>query len=301
MALPCKFGPAKPWRTFFLYVLSAAFALAASKGLPRPPSELAQFGKPDAAEAQRILEQFRNSGIPGEYYLQFELHSLPRRGKKAVYRGRLWGGRNEHGAITRVALTDDAGKIHRLLVQNGERAAVWRRAPDGEVEQVRASALFEPVIPGVELTAFDLLQPFLYWPESTLEKIARIRGRPANAFLFTAPEGFEGGPAGVAAARAYLDTQFNALMQTELLGANGRVLKTTALVDLKKIADPVTGHEQWIPKSFDVRNETTRDKTRFVVTAAALNLQLVPAVFEPAALAEDIQPPQAGRLVRLDR
>ena len=301
MTRSCKFTPATFWRAFFICVCLAATSFGASKGPSAPPPDLAQFGKPDEAEAQRILEQFRRSGIPGEYFLDFELHALPRRGKRVVYGGKLWGGRNETGAINRVELIDGDGKVHRLLVQNGERSAVWRSIAGGPVEQVTASALFEPVIPGVELTAFDLQQPFLYWPSATLEKISRIRGRPAHAFLFQAPGGFAASSKGVAAARAYLDTQFNALMQTELLGSNGRVVKTTALIDLKKITDPHSGREQWVPKSFDVRNEVTRDKTRFVVKAVALDLELLPAVFEPATLSEQIQPPAAGRTVRLDR
>ena len=64
--------------------------------------------------------------------------------------------------------------------------------------------------------------------------------------------------------------------------------------------DPATRHEQWIPKAFDVRNETTRDKTRFVVKAVALNLELVPVVFQPASLTENIASPAAARTVRID-
>ena len=43
------------------------------------------------------------------------------------------------------------------------------------------------------------------------------------------------------------------------------MLKTLSILDLKKIGD------QWIVKSVDFRDETTRNKTRFAVTAAALN------------------------------
>ena len=95
------------------------------------------------------------------------------------------------------------------------------------------------------------------------------------------------------AARAYLDTQFNVPLQTELLGRDGAVIKTLSLGDLKKIG------EQWMVKSLDVRDETTRNKTRVIVTAAALNLALAPAVFEPGALADDVPPPAAGLVISL--
>ena len=53
-------------------------------------------------------------------------------------------------------------------------------------------------------------------------------------------------------------------------------------------------------KSVDLRNEITRDKTRFLVTAAALNLELTPALFEPGRLSDDVPAPRNDRLVRLD-
>jgi hypothetical protein len=281
MSLAGRIAPALIWRAFFVLGLTAISVRAAA---PAKPPELAQVGLPDAAETKEILEQFRKSGIAGEYFFEFELHALPRRGEETVFRGRLWAARNEQGAINRVEVSDAAGKVRRLLVQNGEQPRLWRF--DGvAVKSLGAAEAFEPLIPGLEITAFDLQMPFLYWPGARVERIARsFRGRPANVFLFPAPRDAAANPAKITAVRAYLDTQYNALMQIEYLGANG-VLKTIALVDLKKIG------EQYIPKSFDVRNEVTRDKTRFLVTAAALNLKLAPAVFQPASLAEGIQSP----------
>jgi hypothetical protein len=281
---------ARLWRAFFFPALVLAPAFAAAP--PARPPELAQVGLPDAAEVREILQQFRQTDVAGDYFLDFELHTLPRRGEETVYRGRLWGGRNATGAIVRVELVDAAGAVRRLLVQNGERAAVWRFA-DGRMEQLGTAALFEPVLPGSELTAFDIQRPYLYWPDATLEKLLRIRGRPAHAFVFRAPAAFAAQHSEVAAVRAYLDTQFNALVQSELLGPNREVLKTMSLLELKKVG------EQWIPKVIDWRNEQTGNKARFVVTGAALNLDFGPALFEPAKLTEAIQPPASDRIVRI--
>src|SRR4051812_49304164 len=118
--------PASFWRAFFILTVLARATFGAAP--PVVPGQLAQVGKPDAAEAARILAQFRQSGIAGEYYFEFDLRQLPRRGDEKLFHGRLWGGRNEQGAITRVVLVDGEGHEHRLLVQNGERAAVWRLA-----------------------------------------------------------------------------------------------------------------------------------------------------------------------------
>jgi len=289
-------APASQWRAFFVLLFAVALctagAHAAQSGSSALPP-LAQTGKPDAAGGRALLEHFRATGPAGDYYLEFELHALPRRGDEKVYRGKLWGSRNEQGAITRLELTDTAGQIHRWLLQNGAKAAAWTRAAAGPPGPLADGALLAPLISGVDLSAFDLLMPYLYWPDFELTRIDRIRGRPAHTFVFRAPVVFTKAHPEVAFVRAYLDTQFNVLMQAERLDANGQLLTTFSLGELKKIG------EQWIVKSIDLRNETSRDKTRFLVTAVALGLDLAPTLFEPARLTEDVGPPRADQLVRV--
>jgi hypothetical protein len=236
--------------------------------------------------------QFRQTGIAGDYFLEFDLRTLPRRGDEQSFQGKMWGSRNVEGAITRVVLAEGADREQRLLVQNGGAAAVWRREGQQPVA-LDAAALFSPVVPGVNLTAFDLQMPFLYWPGVTLEKIARMRGRPAHVFVFRPPAAFAAKNPRVGAVRAYLDTQYNAPTQIETIDPDGRVAKTLSLLDLKKVG------EQWIPKSFEVRDEVTRDKTRLTVSAAALNLALPSGLFTPAGLMDEVRPPAAERIVTL--
>ena len=285
-----KFAPAIIWRAFFILgpLMVPGFAAAPMNA----PPELAQVALPDAAEIARILVQFRQTGIAGDYFLEFELRTLPRRGPEKTFQGKMWGSRNAEGAITRIMLTDAAGREQRLIVQNGGQPAVWR-LDDKRVVQLDVAALFEPVIPGVNLTAFDLQMPFLYWPGVTLEKVTRMRGRPAHVFVFRPPAAFAAKNPRLGAVRAYLDTQYNAPTQIETIDRDGRVSKTLSLLDLKKVG------EQWIPKSFEVRDETTRDKTRLVVSGAALNLALPSAVFAPAGLTDDVRPPAAERILKI--
>ncbi len=289
MAKHDRFSPAIR-RAFF--ILGSLTASVFAAGPINAPPELAQVALPDAAEIARILVQFRQTGIAGDYFLDFELKSLPRRGEEKSFTGRMWGSRNQDGSITRVALTGSDGREHRLLVQNGGAAAVWHLV-DQRVTELDVARLFEPVVPGVNLTAFDLQMPFLYWPGVTLEKIARMRGRPAHVFIFRPPATFAAKNPAVGAVRAYLDTQYNAPTQIETIGKDGRVTKTLSLLDLKKIG------EQWIPKSFEVRDEITRDKTRLVVSAAALGLALPSATFAPASLTDDVGRPAAERIQKI--
>ena len=280
--------PAIIRRAFFVFAMLAASTRAAAP--PNAPGPLAQFGKPDAAEAERILEQFRQSGVAGEYFWNFELHQLPRRGDERVFRGQLWGGRNAVGAVERIVLVDGDGRQRRLLLQHGGQAAVWQL--DGKrATALPADGLFAPLVPGVELTPFDLQMPFLNWPGATVESIVRMRGRPAYAFRFSPPAEFAAKHPQFGGVRSYFDTQYTVPVQTERLSPTGAVLHTLSLIDVKKIGD------QWMPRSFEVRNETSRDKTRLLVTGAALNLTLPPATFDPAALAEAIPPPPVERIV----
>lgn len=285
--------PAMLRRAFFFSLAAACTApglLQAAQPPVKPPA-LSQAGKVDAQEAAKILEQFRQSGVPGQYYLEFELVALPHRGEEQTFQGRYWGARNEQGAITRVELTDAGGTKHRLLLQNGEQGAVWRLAA-GKVARLGTSELFQPLIPGVEVTPFDVQMPFLYWPEAKLEKIDRAYGRPANVFFFSAPPSFAGGE--LAAARGYLDTQYNALTKTELMDGTSRVLKTFSLLGFKRVQD------QYLPKSADYRNERTRNKTRLVVTAAAVKLDLPTATFDPASLTRDAELPARTKILPLE-
>lgn len=293
-------APALVWRAFFvsawLGLGGVEFAAAATR--PSPPPPLLQTGKADPAEAQAALEQMRRQGIAGNYYLEFQLRILPRRGEERTVTGRLWGGRNETGALNRVSLTlpgvDGRGATERrLLIQSGRQPGLWRWDEGGAVTMPGAAALFEPLVPDSELAAFDLQMPFLYWETFTYGGLTRFRGRPAHVFVLRPPAEFAAKHPAVKGVRVRLDTQFNALVQTELLGANDRVTKTLSLLDLKKVG------EQWIPKAFDLRDELTRNKTRFTVTAAALDLSFSRVLFEPAQLAETVRAPDA-QLVEIE-
>ena len=78
------------------------------------------------------------------------------------------------------------------------------------------------------------------------------------------------------------------------MAANGSVLKTFYLVSLKKVG------EQYVPRQADYRNEVTRDKTRFQVTGAALNLPVPAGAFVPASLAEAWTPPAAALILPVE-
>jgi hypothetical protein len=288
-----RVSPARLWRAFFFSTLASIAPCSWAGVAPGTPGELAQIGKPNPAEAARLVEQFRNSGIPGDYFLEFELRALPRRGEGKIFKGRWWGSRNDLGAVTRIEVTDDAGRAHRFLLQNGERPGVWR-LQEGRPVEIGIAELMAPLVPGVEISAFDLQMPYLYWPAPSVEKITRVLGRPSNAFIFPAPAGFKAQYPDISSARAYLDTQFNVPMQSEIIGRNGKVTKTWAVLSLKTV------NRQTVPKSVDYRNEVSRDKTRLLITGVGLNLQFSASTFQPSSLTHPLASPPAERVIRID-
>jgi hypothetical protein len=258
--------------------------------------------KPDQAKGREILQEFRQIGwgLGGDFYLEFELRVMPRRGDDRTVPGRMWGGRNDRGPVTRVALLPGGKDAERrLLVQTGPDSGAWSWPADGLVlpgttitPEPQAATLFTPLA-GTDLTAFDLQMPFLWWADFTYEGTADVRGRPTHVFLLRPPAAIAAQRLAPAAVRVWLDTQFNALVQAAELGRDGAALKTITVLELRKIGD------RWIVKTVDLRDETTRNKTQFAVTAAALGEHFLPALFEPARLGETVAPPPPDRLTRV--
>ncbi|HRE83350.1 MAG TPA: outer membrane lipoprotein-sorting protein, partial [Opitutaceae bacterium] len=244
----------------------------------RPPPDYVQFSKPNQDEGRAFLAEFRQKGFRG--YLEFQLRVMPRRGAERTVSGRLWSDLLDQGPVNRIELvggeTLDASQPvgMRLLLQGGSEPAVWRwqaRAP-GDVVKLGVDALFES-LGDTDLTAFDLQMPFLWWDDFVFEGVRKVRGRPANAFLFYPPAEYVARQPNLTGVRVFLDTQFNALVQAEQIGEDGRTLKAMSVLDLKKVG------EHWVVKSIDMRDEVTRNKTRFLVTAAAMDQEFSSALF----------------------
>jgi hypothetical protein len=250
---------------------------------------------PDKPTALLLLDHFRQSIWAESIYAEFDLRQMPRRGDDRVSRGRFWGGRNERGPVTRFEL--DVGKggfTHRLLVQGGPDGATW--TSDGAVAGVlNEDAVLAPLVPGTEMAPFDVLpMPYLYWLDADLTGIQRIRGRTAYVYTFAPPGEFSARHPAVRSVRAYLDTQYDALVQSEISGPDGHVSKTLSLLELRKEGD------RWIPKDVDVRNESTRDKTRLTLTAVAIGVPADPSAFDPATLGAPLARPPASRILRVE-
>ncbi len=274
----------------FLAAAGAPLLLAGPASI-RPGSVGLASGELDPSTGRALLARCRRIGIPGQYYYEFQLQILPRRGPEQVYRGRLWGGRAGNVPSWRIEVDLGAGAERRWLVRSGPSPAVWQSDNGG---RPRSIGSLDPMVKGADITPFDIEFPpsFLFWPKETLVGLNRVLGRPAYIFVLRPPGGFAGRHPEIAGVRSALDTEFDVPLETQLLGPGDRVIKTLSLVDLKKVRG------QWIAKEVDVLNERTRNKTRFDVTGAATGLEFSPLLFEPSTLAERVAPPPDRKVER---
>lgn len=289
---------------FWLLLLAAGLPMGAgASGPERPSSRDVGATRANQAEGAAVLRDFRAQGIRGVYWLQFELRVLPRQGAERVVAGELFGRQGATGPLTRLSARDvtpdGRAREERYLLQAGPSPEAWRWSAADPAAGVRPVAPGEMLarVQGTDFTVFDLQMPFLYWPDFVYEGLAKVRARPAHSFLLYPPAELAATlPSGVvapAAVRVWLDTQYGALTQAEWLDPTGEPMKTVTVLNLKKSAG------QWLVKSIDLRNHASRAKTRFVVTAAALDLALPPAAFAPEALAAPPPPVPPGQIERL--
>ena len=255
--------------------LLPAGSLPAQSPPPNRPAPVFVAGdKADQAEGRLALEELRAAGIAGAYWLEFNLTVMPHQGADKTLRGQIFGRRNEIGLLTRLSLATPEGS-QSWLIQSGPRPASWVQNHNQPGPRLLTAAESLTPIGGTDLTLFDLQMPFLYWEDFAYEGIAKVRSRPAYSFLLYPPAELAAARPDLGAVRVALDTQFHALVQAEMLDPKGGPIKSITVLDLKKVG------EQWLPKSIDFRNRTTRDKTRMEVTAAALNLALPDTLFTP--------------------
>lgn len=273
-------------------VLLSAVGLGAQTPVAnRPAPVYVSGGQADQAEGRRALEEFRAAGITGTYWLEFTLRVMPRKGAERTVRGQLFGKRSDKGPLTRLTLANPEG-AQSWLIQSGPQPASWGQGATQTVPRALTAAESLAQISGTDLTLFDLQMPFLYWEDFAYEGVAKIRSRPAYSFLLYPPAELAAARPDLGAVRVALDTQFHALVQAEFLDPKGELIKSISVLDLKKIG------EQWLVKSIDLRNRATKDKTRFEVTAAALNLTLPDPIFAPESLGTPAALPEGTKVER---
>jgi len=241
-----------------------------------------------------ILQKFRSLWQPSGYRYHFELKVMPRREKSRYVKGVMIGMTNARGVAIRFDIdleeesADEEGKLlpalrERYLLQNGLDAYAMRLpSADGTPPQLMSAAgLLEPIA-GSDFTAFDLLAPYIYWQRFVYEGRATQRSRPVHIFEMYPPDDDDGLKKSISSVKLFIDNQFNGMIKAEIYGSNRELEKTLSLSEFRK----VDGH--WIFGAVEMRNETTRNKTRFRVTDAAVGLKWDKSFFSPQSLMSDL-------------
>lgn len=234
----------------------------------------------DQEEGRKIIEEFRHQRLRGDYIFQFDLVHRPRRAPEVVYEGLMWGTWNEQGPLNRVSVWPKGKRdtdSRELIVQGGEDPQVWILRDD-KAEKLTREEQGAPFFPEMVYTPYDVVMPFAYWDIFEYTESKRMRGRPAHLFVLYAPADVAERMPELAAVELALDASFNAPLTAKMLDTDGKPLRTLDVGGFKEIND------QYIVKEIDLIDERARDKTRFRVTGAALNLNLPKAIFRPENL-----------------
>ncbi len=277
-----------------LTALSRLVAIAAMTGFTLASGTLFAQGKPGAKgrdtqdvaplnEQNRYeqLEAFRRQRLSGDYVFKFELVHYPRRGQKVRYDGVMWGSWNEKGPISRIAIYPKSDKPvppMEFIIQNGYEPVVWKLGKNGRATQMSEEELRTPMIEGIVYTAFDLLMPFIYWDDFEYAGADRRSGRPHDTFTMLPPSSWRKQAPDLAGVNVVIDRNFTALNQVEEIDKTGKSMRTFKVVSFKEVDD------EYIVKEIDLVDEVSRDKTRFRVLAAGVNISLPQSTFDYRAL-----------------
>lgn len=276
--------------THCVLVVVGLFIALTSTRAQRPGDDDARRGmeRIDQEEGARRLEAFRRQRLEGDYVFEFQLEHKPRRAPTVRYDGIMWGTWNDRGALTRFQILSDdeaapGAPVVELVVQNGADPSAWiRRNGAGDFEKVSGAALFEPLLPGLTYSIFDLQMPFIYWSDFIYEGPSLVgASRVAQNFLMIPPEDSESVRRGIKGVNVGLDDTYNALWRVEVIDEEGSVRSKFAVESFKKI------QEQYIVKRISLTDYPSKDRTTFNVTDASVGLKLDSGLFE---IAEEVTP-----------
>lgn len=218
--------------------------------------------------------------------LDGRLTHYPRRGERTVLPIRVFTGWRGRDLDLRIEQEPDGfAPSQRFLFLGGKSPTGWEWSLEGGLAELPSGQLFQPLLEGMDLTAFDLLTPYLDWTEAEYVKSERVLDSPAHWFRFSPPEEWKtllprDGPATVMVA---LDARFDAPIRVEYLNADGDVIRSLEARSFKKISDT------WIVRRLEVVDERTRDRTEWRIDDAVVELVLPLETFTPDGLADTVE------------
>ena len=212
---------------------------------------------------------------------------MPRRGEESFSTGIVSGPFLGHGHCrVRLDGIPEQKQSSTYLFQNQANPKAWKIFEgDGKPTQLIGADFFAPLVPGMNQSAFDLLMPFVFW-EGKYEKSGKVAGRPAHLFHFPFPEWVVRENPDWTHLTLGLDDAYDLPLRVETFGQSYVPDRTYILQSFKKV------QSRWIVKAIDCKDRLSRSTTRLEITAAAMDLDLDPALFTSEGLVRPIQLPE---------
>lgn len=274
-------------RYYYLLMMTVCLYATAS-GKPNTPDLFSDLSIQDKGHA--ALEKYRSYQWSGDFSFFIELRHMPRHGRDSIFEGQMWGTADEEGGTLQRFHLSPVGKEKRegvnLILKNGNDPYVISQKDASKQKKYRKLSgreLFEPLFEGLVYTPFDLQMPFIYW-KYTFKGYERTKGRPVYTYIMYPPDSLKKDNPNLGVIRLSLDARFTVLVKIQVFDDKELLTKTFKINSFKKVRG------EWIPKSIDLLDEHTRDKTRFNVVAAAFNLNLPRQLFSSHPLDSEMQP-----------
>jgi hypothetical protein len=234
-----------------------------------------------AEASERLLEYrtFFSRPLPKQsfhqaYSFKFMLRHMPRRGQEKQCFGEISGPGLGSG-VFRISIfpSVSASRAELYLVSNPEDPEIWRAHAQGGGDKLKVGHLLHPIVKGMNQTFFDLLMPFVFWPDEYLRS-GKVAGRPAHIYDFKSPAWIINTKPKWKSVRVALDDTYQAPLRAEVFSDGNQPLRSTTLRNYKKVGD------DWIVKTFDCLDHENRSNTRLEILGAANNLDLRPDSFK---------------------
>ena len=247
----------------------------------------------EPAEAEEKINIFRNYFFRDQrnpvfhqgYLYQFEFTHYPRTDQPVTHLGLLSGPFPESTTIRidLISRKEDAIPYYSfLLKRDSVNPILWKWNKEKELlSNVSPEDWFSPWVEGINHCPFDLLMPFLNWPNQ-YEKSGRVCGRPAHLYTFTPLPNSTFSQSSLSSIRLAIDDAYNAPLRIEHMDGGILPSRTFSLQSFKKVED------RWVVKTIDVKDRDSKSKTRFELVSVAHKLDLAGTTFDKSGLKNPI-------------
>lgn len=245
-----------------LFFIPLAAVLLSS---PAPLSGQFKFREPPSRQTptslqrtnyESLLDDFRNNRAIGRFSLQGELTHRPSKAASVTFDFLMqgnWLSAMEFTALSLRPVSGDGLPVLREVTITGK--SVILSSPD-QPSAASIDNLNTPVLDGFPVQWFDILMPWLRWPDVSYIGPERYLGRPAHRFQFNNPNPDDGD---IHYVRVSIDEDFAALLKADFFNPDGEVKKRLRIGGFRKFDDV------WMVSEMTWENRISRDSIKLRV------------------------------------